>query len=230
LHNSPRRRSVQADGTTLIIVMLAATLLLVALTAVLPGVYQEGQREREEELIFRGTEYGKAVALFHRRFGRYPTNTKELIQTNGMRFLRKEYRNPTDPKGEWRFIHVDAAGTLLDSKNQQLAQDPNNPNSAGQEANPNSTNPPSEDSGQTSSSFGNSNDLIGGFIAGVAPTSHRASIRIWEKHKRYDQWEFLGIDLGIFGIQVGSPTPQPTPGGGYAPGAPPPPNAGSPQH
>ena len=57
----------------LIIVMMVAVLLLIAMTAVLPSVYQEGQREREEELIFRGTQYGKAVALFHKQFGRYPT-------------------------------------------------------------------------------------------------------------------------------------------------------------
>jgi len=34
----------------LVIVMMVATLLLIALTAVLPSVYQEGQREREAEL------------------------------------------------------------------------------------------------------------------------------------------------------------------------------------
>ena len=105
----------------LIIVMMVATLLLIALTAALPSVYQEGQREREAELIFRGTQYGRAVALFHKQFNRYPVSTKELLQTNGMRFLRQEYRDPMDPKGKWRFIHVNAAGVLLDSKNQPLA-------------------------------------------------------------------------------------------------------------
>ena len=34
--------------------MMLATVLLVSLTAVLPSIYQEGQREREAELIFRG--------------------------------------------------------------------------------------------------------------------------------------------------------------------------------
>ena len=118
-HSSDRQHSAGPDGVVLIIVMMVATLLLVALTTVLPSVYQEGQREREEELIFRGTQYGRAVALFHRRFGRFPTSTKELLQTSGMRFLRKEYRDPMDPQGKWRFIHINAAGVLLDSKNQQ---------------------------------------------------------------------------------------------------------------
>src|ERR1017187_6547030 len=103
--SSPRQPGRAADGVVLLIVMIVATLLLIALTAALPRVYQEGQREREEELIFRGTQYGKAVALFHKQFGRYPVNTKELLQTNGIRFLRQEYRDPMDPKGKWRFIH-----------------------------------------------------------------------------------------------------------------------------
>jgi len=115
----------------LVIVMLVATLLLIALTAVLPSVYQEGQREREAELIFRGNQYARAVALFHKQFNRFPVNTKELLQTNGIRFLRKEYPDPMDPKGTWRFIHVNAAGVLLDSKNQPLPNNQNNPNPAG---------------------------------------------------------------------------------------------------
>src|ERR1019366_1630848 len=124
LPSNARSRRGGSEGMVLIIVMMVATLLLIALTAVLPSVYQEGQREREEELIFRGTQYGKAVALFHKQFGRYPVNTKELLQTNGIRFLRQEYRDPMDPKGKWRFIHVNAAGVLLDSKVQPLGVNP----------------------------------------------------------------------------------------------------------
>src|SRR5690349_14696814 len=143
-----KRRLRRESGMVLIIVMMIATMLLIALTAALPSVYQEGQREREAELIFRGTQYGKAVALFHKQFGRYPSNIKELLQTNGMRFLRQEYRNPMDPKGKWRFIHVNAAGVLLDSKNQPL--NANKPNPAG--LGNNSNNP----SFGNNSSFGSS--------------------------------------------------------------------------
>jgi hypothetical protein len=61
--------------------------------------------------------------------------------------------------------------------------------------------------------FGNTNGVQGAYIAGVAATSHHESIRIWQKHHHYDEWEFLGIDMGIFGIQVGMPG-----GGGTSPG------------
>src|SRR5208283_6043147 len=159
--SSQRQRSRGEDGMVLIIVMMVAVLLLIALTAAAPSVYQEGQREREAELIFRGTQYGRAVALFHRQFNRYPVSVKELVQTNGLRFLRQEYRDPMDPKGKWRFIHVNASGVLLDSKNQPLTNQNNNPAGIGQN---NSTNSAfgAETSFGGTSSFGGSSSLGGG--------------------------------------------------------------------
>lgn len=155
--SNDRQRLRGTDGMVLVIVMMVATLLLIALTAALPSIYQEGQREREEELIFRGTQYGRAVALFHRQFGRYPMNVKELLQTNGYRFLRQEYRDPMDPKGKWRFIHVSASGVLLDSKNQPLGGNQNNPAGLGQNTSTSSTM-------GGNSSFGGSNSM--GFQTG----------------------------------------------------------------
>ena len=82
-------------------------------------------------------------------------------------------------------------------------------------------NPPTGDSGQigpTSSFFGNQNQIQGAFIAGVAATSHHESIRIWKKHHHYDEWEFIGLDMGIFGIQVGMQTSAPGQGSGFSQG------------
>jgi type II secretory pathway pseudopilin PulG len=204
----------------LIIVLMIATLLLVALTVALPSVYQEGQREREAELVFRGIQYARAIALFHRQFNRYPVSIRELKGTNGIRFLRQEYRDPMDPKGKWRFIHANAAGVLIDSKNRPLS--PNLPNASnpaggiGLSVPPAPTGLPGQ-AGQTnpqtpSAFFGSGNEVQGAYIVGVAATSHRESIRIWNKYQHYDEWEFLGTDLGILGIQVGMPAVSTGPG------------------
>ncbi|MGD0220930.1 MAG: hypothetical protein ABSF71_01225 [Terriglobia bacterium] len=268
---SKGRHRTGTDGIVLIIVMMVATLLLIALTATLPSVYQEGRREQEAELIFRGTQYARAVALFHKQFNRYPVSTKELLQTNGIRFLRQEYLDPMDRKGKWRFIHVNAAGVLIDSKNQPLAGNCGNPAGIGQTSSTSSTfgggtsfgsssmgsSPMGSSSmgmsslgtssagcsnaagliggstgstgllgpssgmgassqagqssqiGPTSSFFGNSNGVQGAYIAGVAATSNHESIRIWNKHHHYDEWEFIGIDMGNFGMQIGLPGSSP---------------------
>ena len=112
---SPERRA--PVGYALLILMMMVTLLLISLTATLPSIYMEAQREREEELIFRGVEYQKAIFLFRQKFQRYPRSVEELLKkTNGVRFLRHEYKDPMTKSGKWRFIHATPQGTLIDSK------------------------------------------------------------------------------------------------------------------
>jgi hypothetical protein len=43
------------------------------------------------------------------------------------------------------------------------------------------------------------------YIVGVASTSHKQSIRIWNQKKHYDEWEFVGVDLGALGIATSIP-------------------------
>jgi len=203
----------------LIVVMMIVTLLMVALSATLPSVYQEGQREVEEEVLFRGNQYARAIALFHRQFNRYPVNIKELMGTNNIKFLRREYRDPLDREGKWRFVHANAVGVLIDSKNPPLSSNQGNPSgsSSPSESNPTSlenafvgmgVNGPrprfgSQYSESPSSSTGGGNDMEGAFIVGVAPMSHARPIRNCDKRQYYDHWEFLGVDLAMFGIQSG---------------------------
>src|ERR1700757_4034265 len=96
---------VSEGGYGLLLMMMAITLLLVSLTVALPSIYTEAQRDREEELIFRGNEYARAIALFHSRFGRYPNSVDDLLKkTNGVRFLRRAYKDPMMKSGAWRLI------------------------------------------------------------------------------------------------------------------------------
>jgi type II secretory pathway pseudopilin PulG len=183
-------------GYALLIVMMVATLLLISLTVALPNVYRAGQREREEELIFRGNEYARAIMLFQRQFRRYPSSVKELLQTNNIRFLRREYRDPMSRKGKWRFIYANANGVVLNSKTIAPPKPPNplgsmggSATSAQQEA---SKAQGEEEAREPPSSFF-SNEAKGGFIVGVASTSRKKSIRVWNGKTRYDEWEFLGL-------------------------------------
>jgi len=97
--------------------MIAVALLMISLTAALPNIYTEGQREREEELIFRGNEYARAIGLYHARFNRYPMKIEDLVNaTNGIRFLRHAYTDPMTKGGKWRYIHANAFGVVVDSR------------------------------------------------------------------------------------------------------------------
>lgn len=200
-------------GYALLVVMMAATLLLISLTAAIPHVYQAGQREREEELIFRGNEYARAIMLFQRQFRRYPTSVKELLQTSGIRFLRREYADPMSRKGKWRFINADANGVVLNSKTIAPPKPPSplgRPGStatAGKEKEAKQATS-EEESGTASSFF--SNEAKGAFIVGVASTSRRKSIRVYNGKTRYDEWEFLGLASGAAATGV-PPGGQPPP-------------------
>jgi type II secretory pathway pseudopilin PulG len=249
-----RRNSVGGPGLdsgyALLFVMIAATVLLVSLTAVLPSIYMEGQREREQELIFRGTQYARAIAGFHQKFQRYPTSVNELMKlTNGLRFLRKEFADPMTPSGKWRFVHANAQGVLLDSKTQGPSSGGQGQQGAGQGTggfgmsgtsstggsgfgqsgmsgsafgqqgmggsefgqSTGSSISDSNPGGSTSSAQGNSaffgEGIQGGgmYIVGVASTSHKQSIRTWNQKTHYDEWEFIGVDLGALGIATSIP-------------------------
>jgi len=119
--NGARARRSGERGYVLIVFVLLAALLLVGLSTILPKAAFEGQREREEELIFRGMQYQRAVQLFFRKFGRYPNSVDELLKTNGFRFLRKRFKDPMTKDGEWRLIHVGPGGVFIDALTSPVA-------------------------------------------------------------------------------------------------------------
>ena len=65
------------------------------------------QREKEEELIFRGRQYARAIQLYQRKFAAaYPASVDVLVE---QRFLRKKYTDPMTKSGEFEVIYQ---GTL----------------------------------------------------------------------------------------------------------------------
>ncbi len=196
-------------GYAFLILMMMVTILLISLTAALPSIYTAGQREKEEELIFRGNEYARAVLFFRRKFGRFPSSINEMVKkTNGIRFLRHAYPDPMTPKGQWRFIHANAAGMVLDSKTMNTQVGPGNRNLQNPQSSQTSQTSQTSDSTPAEAKGGDSatstNEMKGAFIVGVASSSRKSSIRIYNNRTRYDEWEFLGIDQPL--------------GGGTAPG------------
>ena len=106
-----RNLQVQQRGYMLISLMLMIALAAIALLAVLPDMKQQIQRDREEEMCHRGTEYMRAIQHFYKKFGRYPTRVEELENTNNIRFLRKRFKDPLahDQQGkerDFKLLHM----------------------------------------------------------------------------------------------------------------------------
>jgi len=96
-------KSVRPDkGYVLIILMMVVLVLSVGLTVAVPFYQTELQREKEEELIFRGKQYVEAVRLFQTMApGTFPSSLKELEEN---RCIRRLYKDPMTDKGEWNVV------------------------------------------------------------------------------------------------------------------------------
>lgn len=185
--------------------MMVLTVLLVTLTKALPSIYTASQREREEELIFRGNQYARAILFYRRQFNRFPSTVDDLVKkTNGFRFLRHAYTDPMTRSGKWRFIHANAAGTVIDAK---TITSPTGPN-ARKDAEKKQGDAAGESAEKPAASTSEEKETKGAFIVGVASRSTHKSVRIWNNHDRYDEWEFLGVEsapTGAAGVQPGTP-------------------------
>ncbi len=109
--SSKRRR--RESGAMLLAVLFMMAIMVIAALAVAPSFVMQAKRDREEEMIHRGTEYARAVKKYYRKFGRYPANIEQLENTNQIRFLRKRYKDPLTKDGEWKQLHYGDIALLL---------------------------------------------------------------------------------------------------------------------
>jgi hypothetical protein len=110
------RRSQQ--GFALMMVMLLTTLVLLGAIVAAPYVRTERQREKEEEMIWRGKQYVRGIKLYYRKNGRFPTSIDDLIKpkVGSVRYMRQAYKDPMNKEdGAWRMIYVGPAGQLIGS-------------------------------------------------------------------------------------------------------------------
>jgi len=82
---------------------MMAVMVITAL-AVAPAFIQQAKRDREEEMIHRGTEYARAIKKYYKKFGRYPANLEQLEDSNKIRFLRRRFKDPLAKDGQWRLL------------------------------------------------------------------------------------------------------------------------------
>jgi type II secretory pathway pseudopilin PulG len=72
--------------------LVAMSVMAVMLTVAMPVWKHAAQREKEEELVFRGMQYVHAIGLFQRKYANaYPPNIDVLVD---QRFLRRKYKDP----------------------------------------------------------------------------------------------------------------------------------------
>lgn len=189
---APTRRD---SGYALLIVVFIAALMTIAAAIAAPSILTQGQREKEEEMIWRGGQYVRAVRAFYRKNGRFPQRVEDLTEkkVGNLRYLRQAYKDPMNREdGSWRFIYVGPAGQLIGSVNPRVGM-PFGP-FAGQVpvAQPGKTPGPSgfaQPAAGTSS--GATGPVIGGNIIGVGSKVEKESLKIYDGKQTYKEWEFI---------------------------------------
>jgi type II secretory pathway pseudopilin PulG len=149
--------------------LVAMAIMAVMMSMALPVWRTLGQREKEEELIFRGRQYARAITLYQRKFGAaYPPNIEALVAG---RFLRKKYKDPIT-SGEF----LPLTGSL---------DAPGSP-------------PPQAAGGQSPAGTGSAPapgrqgpaGVAQGLI-GVVSKSTDQSIRVYNGRSHYNEWAFV---------------------------------------
>ncbi|HET8967053.1 MAG TPA: hypothetical protein VFN20_12595, partial [Candidatus Acidoferrum sp.] len=118
------RARQQQGGYAIMLVLLLATLMLIATMAVAPNILNQGRREREAEMVWRGKQYVRGIKMYYRKTGKFPTSLEDLTKPKvaNIRFMRQAYKDPMNGKdGEWRLIYVGPAGQLIGSLKPQRA-------------------------------------------------------------------------------------------------------------
>ena len=110
----PKARSAES-GYALITILFLLGVVAVMLARSLPRDAMNAERTREEVLIYRGEQYARAVKLYFREHQRYPESLDDLEETDGVRFLRRRYRDPMTGDDEWRLIKMGTDGRFEDS-------------------------------------------------------------------------------------------------------------------
>lgn len=106
--SSPIRHSRGERGYIMMTLLLTMALMIIFAAIILPSITFDIKRDREEEMIHRGTQYSRAIRLYYRKFGRYPMKMEDLENSSRMRFLRKRYKDPITGK-DFRLLHFGEA-------------------------------------------------------------------------------------------------------------------------
>jgi type II secretory pathway pseudopilin PulG len=219
------RRGSGEAGYMMAALLVAMSVMAVALSVLVPVWSTMAKREREAELVFRGEQYARAIARFQRKYANaLPPNVDVLVNE---RFLRKKYKDPITG-GDFQLL---AAGTVALGQGTPAGAARGVPNTGGS-----SQNLPAAGGGRGQASpqaqavlqlqqaaralqaargqtprgaqqtVGAGAPAAGG-IMGVASTSTERSLRVYNGRDRYNEWTFLALQMTMQAGGAGAQTP-----------------------
>jgi type II secretory pathway pseudopilin PulG len=180
-------------GMSLVALVAAITIMLIAMAVALPAWRYVAQNEREQELLFRGGQIADAIVEYQKRSGAPPPSLDALVK---QRFLRRPFKDPMTKDGNWRFIRM---GEPLPACQAQAGGRPGQPPQMPVPLGPAPSPPSAAPSG-----------LTGPFI-GVASQSKNKALRKFRNCEKYSEWYFIAGQQREWVFLGGEPRRVPTP-------------------
>ena len=107
LRGQARRRHVLSDarGYAMAALLVMLAVIAILMTVAMPVWRQQARREQEAELVFRGEQYARAIALYRYKNAQVPNALPPSIDVlvDG-RYLRKKFKDPMSKDGEFVVI------------------------------------------------------------------------------------------------------------------------------
>lgn len=211
-------------GYAMAALLVGLSVMAVLMSMALPVWTHFAKREKEQELIWRGQQYARAIGLFQRKYANtFPPNVDILVE---QKFLRKKYKDPIT-NDEFQLIPAGggAPGQVGGPGN------PPQPGQAGQQQ-PNPQIAATPNTGSGGGGFGTSGGITGTFqprgpnapsigIQGVVSKSSESSIKIYNGRTKYNEWAFVYLQVAQRLTPGGTQRPGAGPGGQQSPGRPP---------
>lgn len=178
----PRHSASAQAGYAMAALLVALAVMAVVLGAAMPTWSHMIRREKEEELIFRGEQYARAINQYQRKFANAsPQSLDVLIE---QRLLRKKFRDPmaTDEKGEFQMLYLSSR-----------AGGPQATTGTGRTGGGTGTGTATATRTATGTGTTYSTSPSGG-IVGVASKNTGTSIKNYKEKTRYNEWQFIGME------------------------------------
>src|SRR5262245_46442114 len=163
-------------GYAMAALLVGLSVMAVLMGMMLPVWTHMAQREKEEELIFRGQQYARAIGIFQRKFANTAPPTIDLLVEQ--RFLRKKYKDP---------ITNDDFQPIYANQAPQTVGTPAGSSRPGEAA---TTNRAVEQPQAVQSRTGPG---APGGIIGVTSKSKESSIKIYNGRSKYNEWAFVYV-------------------------------------
>jgi type II secretory pathway pseudopilin PulG len=195
-------------GYAMAALLVAMSVMAVLMSALLPVWTHMATREKEEELIFRGRQYARAIGLFQRKYANTAPPTIDVLVEQ--RFLRKKYKDPIT-NDDFQPIYANQQGQGGGPGTSPVSQRP------GQTPNARLSTP-----AQQQIQPGSNSGVGQGGVIGVTSKSKDASIKLYNGRSRYNEWAFVYLQTAQRPGQSangppGTQTPPGRPGQGSVP-------------